>query len=196
MNKAVFLDRDGVINANVLNTVTGEWESPHQPEDFALFPWAIAALRQLQEDKFRLILVSNQPSYAKGKTSLSNLEAIQARFHAILLKHKVHFDEYYYCYHHPQGVVSEFAIECPCRKPGTFFLEEAKQKYSLDMALCWMIGDRAADIDCGQRAGVKTILVLHSNGSQAGKIANVSPDFRVKNLSEAVVVITEWDGRH
>ena len=65
--KAVFLDRDGVINPNVLNPETGCYESPHKVEDFKLFPWTLESLKKLQENGFLLFLVSNQPSYAKGK---------------------------------------------------------------------------------------------------------------------------------
>lgn len=190
MKKGIFLDRDGVINPNVFNKATGEWESPHHPEDFKLFPWTIQSLRRLQRSLFNLFLISNQPSYAKGKTSLENIKAVHAKFHSILIANKIFFTEYYYCYHHPQGIVPELSIECDCRKPGTFFLNEAERKYSLDMSLSWMIGDRDSDIICGQRACVKTILILNQSEFGVTKKIESPPDFKVANLLEAVDVIT------
>jgi D-glycero-D-manno-heptose 1,7-bisphosphate phosphatase len=189
MAKGVFLDRDGVINHNVYNKATGEWESPHSPKYFNLFPWTIECLNQLQQNKFKLFLISNQPSYAKGKTSIENIKAIHEKFHAILIEKGIHFTEYYYCYHHPQGIVPELSIECACRKPGTFFLTEAEKKYYLDLSLSWIIGDRDSDIICGQKAGIKTIMVLNQEEPTANKTIECAPDFKAATLSEAVNII-------
>ena len=190
MKKGIFLDRDGVINPNVFNKATGEWESPHCPKDFKLFPWTIQSLRRLQRSLFNLFLVSNQPDYAKGKTSLKNIQAVHEKFHSILIDNQIYFTEYFYCYHHPQGIVPELSIECDCRKPGTFFLNEAERKYSLDMSLSWMIGDRDSDIICGQRACFRTILILNQNEFGVTKKIESTPDFKVANLLEGVDVIT------
>ncbi len=83
MNRAVFLDRDGVLNPNVFNSETGEWESPHRVEDFELFPWVPDSLKRLRE-YYKLFLVSNQPSYAKGQTSLENIQEIQRKLVEVL----------------------------------------------------------------------------------------------------------------
>lgn len=189
MEKGVFLDRDGVINYNVFNQATGEWESPHHPEDFELFPWSIESLQRLLENKFKLFLISNQPSYAKGKTSMENIKAVHEKFHSILIANDVHFTEYYYCYHHPQGIVPELSIECACRKPGIFFLREAKKKYSLDMSLSWIVGDRDSDIACGQKAGIRTIGILNREELQEKKTLVRDPDFKAAHLLEAVNII-------
>ncbi len=186
MKKAVFLDRDGVINANVFNVQTGAWESPHEVDDFHMFPWAIECLSRLQDHGFQLFLVSNQPSYAKGKTSLENIEAIHQEMHAILNKNRIYFTEYFYCYHHPDGIVPGYSIGCDCRKPGTFFLNEAQKKYKLDMKSSWMIGDRDSDIICGQKAGCKTIFV-QDDKTNAGRS---TPDFKVNDLREAIGIIS------
>jgi len=189
VEKGVFLDRDGVINPNVFNKSTGEWESPHYPEDFKLFPWAVQSLQKLQENKFKLFLISNQPSYAKGKTSMENLKAIHEKFHSILIDNQIYFTEYFYCYHHPQGIVPELSVECGCRKPGILFLMEAKRKYSLDMNLSWMIGDRDSDIISGQKAGMRTIMILNQEELQLKKMVQSTPDFTAANLLEAVNII-------
>ena len=189
VEKAVFLDRDGVINYNVFNQATGEWGSPHHPEDFKLFPWSIESLQRLLENKFKLFLISNQPSYAKGKTSLENIKAVHEKFHSILIANNIFFTEYYYCYHHPQGIVPELSVECACRKPGIFFLREAEKKYSLNMSSSWIIGDRDSDIMCGKKTGLKTIRILTQEELQAKKTLAINPDFKAANLLEAVSII-------
>ena len=191
VEKGVFLDRDGVINYNVFNQATGEWESPHHPQDLKLFPWSIESLRRLLENKFKLFLISNQPSYAKGKTSLENIKAVQEKFHSILIANKIFFTEYYYCYHHPQGIVPELSVECDCRKPGIFFLREAERKYSLSMSSSWIIGDRDSDIICGSKAGVKTILISNRERLKTEKLGKITPDFIVSNLLEATEIIIQ-----
>jgi len=187
MRKAVFLDRDGVINRLVLNAETGLFESPHREEDFELYPWSLDALRALLQQGYLLFLISNQPSYAKGKTSMENITAIQARFHGILIQEGIRFSEYYYCYHHPQGTVKELTCECECRKPKPYFIEKAKKDYCLDESLSWLVGDRDSDIFCGERAGLRTILVRepHSIEHQGRS----SPTGSAGNLQEAVRII-------
>lgn len=196
MQPAVFLDRDGVINPNALNSLTGQWESPHKAEDFKLFPWAIGALQDLQRNKFSLFLISNQPSYAKGKVSIEEIKAIQDKLHSFLAEHKISFTEYFYCYHHPEGAIPELAVRCNCRKPGIAFIKEAERRHSLDLNLSWIIGDRDSDIVCGKNAGLKTILVLSPEELSTKKAGESTPDFRVANLQEAVnIIIREKKGR-
>lgn len=185
-NKAVFLDRDGVLNANVLNPATGEWESPHSPEDFRLFPWALESLKALRSAGLRLFLVSNQPSYAKGKTSLENIHAVHDRLAAALLAHNIDFQGFYYCYHHPSGRIPGYSGPCRCRKPSPFFLQEAARAHHLRMEASWMVGDRDADVLCGRSAGVRTIRV---RAEETGPAATERADFEVHDLREAVQVI-------
>jgi len=96
MKKAVFLDRDGVLNKLVLNPSTREYEPPHSPEDLIIFPDVIESLKILQNSGFGLFLVTNQPDYAKGKSSLEGLHAVHARFHDTLTSEGIHFLEYFF----------------------------------------------------------------------------------------------------
>jgi D-glycero-D-manno-heptose 1,7-bisphosphate phosphatase len=157
--RAVFLDRDGVLNRNVLNTVTGAFESPHRAEDFELLPGVLDALALLRESGYRLILVSNQPSYAKGKTTLAAIKAIHRRLEDSLADAGISLDAFYYCLHHPDGIIREYSGRCECRKPSPYFLLQAKTQFDLDLAKSWMIGDRETDVLCGRAAGVRTIRV-------------------------------------
>ncbi len=187
MPKAVFLDRDGVINRLVFNPNTGEYESPHNVADLELFPWTVSSLRALMEMEYLLFLVSNQPSFAKGKTSMENIKAIHESLHRIFLEHGIGFARYYYCYHHPNGLVSELTGVCRCRKPGTLFLEEAKRDFDFSITDSWFIGDQDSDTLCGQSFGLKTILI--DEGHSKNKRGKSSPEFRAGDLKEAVDII-------
>jgi D-glycero-D-manno-heptose 1,7-bisphosphate phosphatase len=189
INKAVFLDRDGVINKNIFNKDTGEFESPHKTEDFKIFPWVIESLKNLQRLGYKLFLISNQPSYAKGKTSLKNIKDIHKKLHSILVKNKINFKDYFYCYHHPKGIVKKYSIICKCRKPSPYFLNLARRKYKLDLGSSWMIGDRDTDIECGIKAGVKTILIKSKEEMINKKSGKSKPAFKAKNLKYAVSII-------
>jgi D-glycero-D-manno-heptose 1,7-bisphosphate phosphatase len=187
MKKAIFLDRDGVLNKLVMNPATREYEPPHSPKDLVLYPDVIESLRALREGGFILFLVSNQPDYAKGKTSLENIHAVHARFDHILTSGGIHFREYYYCYHHPNGTVPEYSFACECRKPKTYFLLKAAHDYGIDLKNSWMIGDRDSDIECGKVAGTKTIMIEepHSSVYRGAE----SPDYRAENIKSAVQII-------
>ena len=125
MKNAVFLDRDGCSTSSVLNPATGEYEPPHSPDDLVLFPDVIESLRILQDAGFELFLISNQPDYAKGKTSLETIQAVHERLDHMLNSAGIHFREYYYCYHHPNGIVPGYSFACECRKPKPYFLMNA-----------------------------------------------------------------------
>ena len=188
MEKAVFLDRDGVINKPVFNPDTGEFESPHHPDDLCLFDWTTDCLQKIAKEGYLMFVVSNQPSYAKGKTSLENIKEIQYKLKRELEKNRIFVKEYYYCYHHPNGIVKEYSYECECRKPKPYFILKAQKEYDIDLSRSWMIGDRDTDVFCGQNAGVKTILIEEENSiKNRGKS---SPDFYSENLIDAVNIIS------
>ena len=187
MKKAVFLDRDGVLNELVPNPSTGEYEPPHSPDDLIIFPDVIESLRILQGAQFELFLISNQPDYAKGKTTLENLKAVHAKLDRIVRSEGIRFREYYYCYHHPQGKVPEYSFECECRKPKPFFILMAAKRYSIDLSKSWMIGDRDSDIECGKAAGTKTIMI--ENPQSLKYRTSNQPDFTVANLIDALQII-------
>lgn len=184
MSRVVFLDRDGVINELVLNPVTGRFESPHRVADYRLRPGVLAALVRLYDWGTRLFLISNQPSFALGKTTLEELFRIHRRLELDLAGAGVVFEEYYYCYHHPNGVVEGYAGPCRCRKPAPYFLQEAARKKGFSLSDCWMIGDQDTDMECGWRAGCRTILL--ETPQSKGKRGKSYPDYRAADLPEAV----------
>ena len=187
MKKAIFLDRDGVLNKLVLNPATQEYEPPHSPKELVLYPDVLESLRILMDGGFFLFLVSNQPDYAKGKTTLENIHAVHSRFDQFLTSGGIHFREYYYCYHHPNGIVPEYSFACECRKPKPYFLLKAARDYGIDLKNSWMIGDRDSDIECGNVAGTQTIMIEEPCSS--GFRGSSSPDKLATNLKDALTII-------
>lgn len=185
--RAVFLDRDGVINQNVVNPSTGKYESPLRAEDVVLHDGVIEALHLLAE-KFQLILVSNQPNYAKGKASLETLEKIHNRIFRDIQAAGISFTAVHYCLHHPEGVVEGYSGGCNCRKPSPFFLLQDAARYNISLAESWMVGDRAADIQCGQAAGVKTIRIKEDH-PVISEWTQPKADYVANNLFEAARII-------
>lgn len=184
--RAVFLDRDGVLNANVLNPATQAWESPHRVEAFRLHEGVIEALHRLQAAGYLLVVVSNQPSYAKGKTSLENIQAIAARLESEMTQADVKIARYCYCLHYPQGIVPEYSFKCECRKPSPYFLIEAAKDFDIDLSQSWMIGDRETDIECGKAAGTRTIFIKPDHPHAAQK---TGADFTADHLAQGVDII-------
>jgi len=187
MNKAVFFDRDGVINPPVYNPVTSEYESPHYAEDYSIYPSVVKALKALKNEGFLLFVVSNQPSYAKGKIPLENIKAIEQLLSDYLEENGVSAEKYYYCYHHPNGVVPEYTGDCKCRKPGTLFLKEAIEQFKLSAEKCWFIGDRDIDILCGKTMGMRTVLIRSKYSTD--KAGNETPNEYATDIYEASQLI-------
>lgn len=160
--RAVFLDRDGVLNANVFYPDTRAWEAPRRVEDFRLLPGVLSALKTLQAARFEMILVSNQPNVALGKSTRAELGEIHDAMTAEFEEHGIRFLDYCYCLHHPKAVVPELGGSCRCRKPSPYWLLRAASRFRLDLQASWMVGDRATDTACGAAAGVRSIRISNS----------------------------------
>lgn len=187
LKRAVFLDRDGVINPLVYNPLTGEYESPHYLEDFSIFPYVAMSLKRLIKLGFLLFLVSNQPSFAKGKTTMENIQSIHAAMEHFFKAQDIYFTHYYYCYHHPAGVIPELTCACDCRKPKNKFLINAETDYGVNLASSWFIGDQDSDIECGLSKNLTTIGIENKNSIK--KRSSIIPHFKAANLHEAVDII-------
>jgi len=158
LDRAVFLDRDGTINRNQYYPDSGEFEGPRSADDFELYPWAIPALTALKQAGYCLLIVSNQPNFAKGKSTLASLAEIQRKLHVELKHSDIDLLDCYYCYHHPKSQVPGYS-ECDCRKPSPKFIFDAAKQYAIDLNRSWMVGDRSTDVECGNRAGLRTIRI-------------------------------------
>ncbi len=185
LTKAVFLDRDGVVNRNVFYHDTGAYESPRSAAEFELFSDALASMQMLEAAGYSLFLVSNQPNVAKGKTTLAHLDEIQNKLKAALADADVRFVAFYYCLHHPDSTVPIYGGACECRKPSPYFLKKAETEHGIVLSRSWMVGDRLSDIECGERAGVRTILIApeHFKSSKSSNL--IGPSYIASSLAEA-----------
>lgn len=169
MRRAVFLDRDGVLNHAVVKK--GKPYPPKSVEELTIPHDVKAALTQLKAAGFLLIGATNQPDVARGTVTQSEVEAInQALMKALPL------DEIRVCYHDDHD-------QCDCRKPFPGLLTKAAEDYAIDLNKSVMIGDRWKDIEAGQRAGCKTIWLNQCYEEKAPE----APNFIASNLSEAAL---------
>ena len=176
--RAIFLDRDGVINRAEIRH--GMPHAPATVEEWELLPGVAETLKRLHQDGFYLIVVTNQPDVAKGTLRREAVEAIHERMRSL-----IPVDSVMVCYHIDQD-------GCACRKPKPGMLLEAAKEWNVDLSASVMVGDRWRDIAAGKAAGCKTILV---DGGYA-EADGVSPDAVVRSLAEAEVVIrSRWPNR-
>jgi D-glycero-D-manno-heptose 1,7-bisphosphate phosphatase len=184
VNKALFIDRDGVLDELVFYPSSGEHEGPRTAADVRIVPGAALALHRAAAGGWLLFIVTNQPSAAKGKTSLDDLVQAQARIITELARDGAHVVKTFQCYHHPEAIVPDLLGPCDCRKPSPYFLLEAARTYDIDLGKSWMVGDQESDIECGRRAGCKVALI--ENPVSANKRGNAEPDVRCHDISEFI----------
>ncbi len=175
MNKACFLDRDGVVNEEV-NYL---WE----PDKVQIVPGTAAALRKLKEHGFMTIVITNQAGVARGYYGEKDIHAVHQRIRELLQAEGALIDDFYYCPHH-----EKFTGECACRKPAPGMLLAAAAKYDIDMKKSLMVGDRLSDLEAGESAGCAvSYLVRTGYGEEVLAGGGVPPQFPVmENLSAAV----------
>jgi len=149
--RAVFLDRDG--------TLVYPRHYPSKPEELRLYENIAPGLRALQKAGFRLVVITNQAGIARGYFSETDLQCMHAHLTRELAQAGVRLDAIYYCPHHPQGVIPELAVRCDCRKPQPGMILRAAADLDIDLCLSWFVGDILDDIEAGNRAGCRTILV-------------------------------------
>ncbi len=145
MNKAVFFDRDGVINND------SGYYYVSDPNDFELNPGVIELLKWLKEQGYLLIIISNQGGISKRVYTINDADKVHDKMAAMLKAHELFFDEIYYCPHHPENE------RCICRKPDTVLIEKAISRFSVNVKESFFIGDRETDIEAGQKVGLVSI---------------------------------------
>jgi len=181
MRKAVFIDKDGTLITNVPYNAN--------PELIRLEPGAAAALQLLHENGYALVVVSNQSGIARGYFENQDMQAVQNRIAALLHYHGIQLDGFFYCPHHPQGSVKEYAIDCMCRKPKPGMLLQAAGLLDLDLRQSWMIGDILHDVEAGNRAGCRTVLLDNGNETEWMINSYRQPSYITGGLLEAARLI-------
>ena len=168
MNRAVFLDRDGVLTRALVRA--GKPYAPATPAEMEIAADAPAALARLKAAGFLLLAVTNQPDVARGVIRREDVQAMHATLRAALP-----LDACFVCYH-------DDADACACRKPLPGMLRQAAAEYAVDLAGSYMIGDRWRDIDAGAAAGCRTVWIDRGYRERAPRSA---PDARVETLAAA-----------
>ncbi|WP_276362533.1 HAD family hydrolase [Daejeonella sp. H1SJ63] len=159
MKKAVFLDRDGVLNKELGDYVC-------RFEDFKVLEHNFPALKELQDRGYLLIVITNQGGLAKGWYSVEILNQMHVHLKQSYAEQGITLTEVYYCNHHP-----EYNGKCLCRKPGSLLLEKAVARFGIDASSSYFIGDRERDVIAGEAAGVKGILI--DSDQPIGEILNL-----------------------
>jgi D-glycero-D-manno-heptose 1,7-bisphosphate phosphatase len=168
----IILDRDG--------TIIEEREYLSQPEQVTLIPGAGAALRELQQMGFGLVVITNQSGVGRGIFDQYHLDRVHQRLKQLLEDEGVRLDGLYVCPHKPED-------DCACRKPRLGLLQKAAGELGFNLANCIVIGDKDCDIEMGHAVGALTFLVRTGHGSQVENEAVA--DFVVEDLAAATAVI-------
>jgi D-glycero-D-manno-heptose 1,7-bisphosphate phosphatase len=177
--EAVFLDRDG--------TLIEEVGYLDRPERVQLYPWSIEAIKALNRARLSVVLVSNQSGVARGFFDEAVVEAVHARIAEQLAAGGARVDAYYYCPHHPDGKLPEYARACDCRKPGRALVDRAAREFGIVPEESFTVGDRWLDIALARAIGGRGILVRTGYGDveEARPPKGLAADAVVNNLVEA-----------
>ena len=186
MKKAVFLDRDGTMNADVNGYIS-------KPQDFELFLFTAQAVSILNEMDYLVFVVTNQSGIARGFYTFDDLEKVHEKMHFQLSEQGARVDGVFNSPYHKDGNIKPFNIEHEDRKPGLGMFKKALQKFSFSIKESFIIGDRYSDIAFGRKAGLKTILVRTGEGNneflQKRDGWQYKPHYIVNDLMSAVKLI-------
>jgi len=168
--KCIFLDRDGTIN--IFN------EFIVKPEQFELLDGAADAIKKINSLGYLAIVITNQPVIARGETDFQTLDLIHMKMETDLGKQGAYIDGLFFCPHHPdkgfEGERPEFKINCDCRKPKPGMILQAAEKFNIDLAQSYMVGDDIRDINAGINAGCIPVFLTNNNAEKVAGVANFS----------------------
>jgi D-glycero-D-manno-heptose 1,7-bisphosphate phosphatase len=189
MNRAIFLDRDGVLIKDT-DLITSE-------EDICILPDVCNALRMFVLMQYKLIVVSNQPVVARGLLDEEGVVRLHTIItHLIAIESTILLDDFFFCPHHPDATVEKYRTACTCRKPEPGMILEASKKHNIDLPNSYMIGDRITDCIAGSKAGCTTVQVCTGKHTADPIISSseidlsYKPDFTCDTLFDAA----KWIG--
>lgn len=180
----VFFDRDGTINHEI--------GPVYELSQMELIDGAAAAVKKLKERGIVCIVLTNQSGPARGYFPESHVVELNKHLKHLLADQGAHIDAVYYCPHHEQGVVPEYAICCDCRKPKPGMVDQARADFpNVDLAFGYMIGDQSTDIELAKNARLRSVLVRTGHGQ-----AVVSGTFQWKvdpdHVADSVMAAADW----
>lgn len=168
--KAIFLDRDGVLNKSVI--IDGKPYPPSSIDELEIPDGVVEGLKKLSELNFLLIVITNQPDVARGKTTKRGVNAINK-----YLKERLNIDDFFCCFH-------DTIDNCECRKPKPGMILEAAKKWNIDLTKSVLVGDRWKDIESGKNAGLKSILIDFGYNEKY-----VEPDYKCFDFQQVTKII-------
>lgn len=174
MNKAVFIDRDGVINV--------EKDYVYKIEDFEFISGVFEACRYLQELGYMLIVITNQSGIGRGYYTQSDFEKLTSWMIDEFAKNGVKIAYVYHCPHAPKE-------ECNCRKPKTGMIDTAVKEFDIDVTKSYLIGDKISDIECAKNAKIKSS--IHVKSGHSFDVADSNADFIIDSIKEIKNIIKE-----
>ncbi|MFL9912747.1 D-glycero-alpha-D-manno-heptose-1,7-bisphosphate 7-phosphatase [Paraburkholderia sp. RL17-337-BIB-A] len=186
MQPAVFFDKDGTLLDDVPYNV--------DPSLMRFGPGARQALTLLAAHPFALFVISNQSGVALGRFEHSALTEVEAQLHRLFAGCGATLSGVYWCPHHPHGGVARYAAMCGCRKPAPGLLLRAAQEHRLDLAQSWFIGDILDDVEAGNRAGCRTVLLDNGNETEWLSGAQRVPSARAADLHAAARIVVRSGG--
>lgn len=173
MSKAIFIDKDGTLIPDIPYNV--------DPDKITLENNLVDGLLKLKEERYLLIIISNQSGVERGYFKEEALVDVKAKIQTLLAVHNLQLDGFYYCPH--------YAVQCDCRKPLPGLILKAAQYHDIDSKNSWMIGDILNDVEAGNRAGCKTILIDNGNETEWASGAYRTPTITCKSINEAAYFI-------
>jgi D-glycero-D-manno-heptose 1,7-bisphosphate phosphatase len=179
---AIFMDRDG--------TLSHEVGYVNHADRFRLYPWAVAAVRAINEASWLAVVVTNQAGVARGYFPEAVFEEVQQRLREDVERGGARFDAVYACLHHPSVGEAPYRADCDCRKPRPGLLRRAEAELGADLQHSWVVGDRHSDLQLAWSVGARAALVQTGYGK--GELTYLAPgwarqpDLVAENLLEAV----------
>ncbi|MDQ4077783.1 MAG: HAD family hydrolase [Chloroflexota bacterium] len=177
----VFLDKDGTLIENVPYNV--------DPEQIRWAPGAEEGIQLLHDAGYHLIVITNQSGVARAYFQEEELEGVEACLRKMMARVNVPLLDFYYCPHHPEGVLPRYATVCSCRKPEPGMLDQATCDHDIDLARSWLVGDILDDIEAGRRMGCRTVMVDSGGETEWILSRGRLPHHVASDLSEAARII-------
>ncbi len=180
-SRAVFLDKDG--------TLIEDFPYNVDPDEIVLAPGAQDALLLLKRHGVRLFVVTTQPGVAYGFFAESALVGVERRLAELFEEVQAPLEGFYYCPHSPRGNLLRYTRECDCRKPSPGLILRAAREHDIAPERSWMIGDILDDVECGRRAGCRTVLIDNGNETEWHLSAARRPDWVARDLFDAASLV-------
>ncbi len=177
----MFLDKDGTLVENIPYNA--------DPAKMRLSPRAADGIRSLHDAGFRLFVVSNQSGVARGHFAEEALGAVEARLRELMNEAGARLAGFYYCPHHPEGSIAEYAFACECRKPEPGMILNAARDHGVDLTQSWLVGDILDDVEAGRRAGCRTVLIDNGQETEWKTGPDRTPEHVAADLADAARII-------